>query len=1012
MKEHRCAAGRALAWLSLIFAVFLLAPSRQAAAQDEQAYTLRGTVVDALTEEPLPGANVQIEGTTFGTATGVDGEFSFEAPLEPGEHALVVSFVGYRRAERPLALGAEETVDVGTIPVEEDVLRSEEIVVTGTGVPMERRQLGVSISSVDAADLQNTGASAIDQALQGKIAGALVQQNSGNPAGGISVSLRGAATVLGSGQPLYVVDGVIVDNASPGLIDLGGGAQNRLVDLNPEDIERIEVVKGAAAAALYGSRANNGVVQIFTKTGRQGAPRITFKNTLRTDAVRKTLDVNMAQNAEGEFLGNDGEPLPDEADSSPGRRYDFQDFIFQRAYGTEQYLSASGGNAATQYYVSGTHFANEGIVEGNLFRRLNGRVNLTQRLAGWANLSAKANFTRSTSQDVPNGGLQASYGALTGFIFGPNTYDPRANEEGVFPDRGILANPLEVINDYDFGQETRRFLGNAQLTLTPVDGLNVNYLFGLDTYEQTGTAFIPKGATANSVGTGFARRSERNSLQLNNDLNVSYEADLSPQISSTTLVGGTLQYEETSTFSGQSYNLAPGSRIVDGGTDQRAFGEFRSEQVVLGIFAQETLGLGDRLFLTAAGRFDASSSFGAGERWQFYPKISGSYLLSEEGFWQDAALDRYVSNVKLRAALGYSGGLTAVGPFARFTNYAPGAYGGNPSLIPSSQIGSADVKPERQREYELGFDLGFLDDRFAVEFTYYNQRISDLLLTRSLDPSSGFLSRLENVGTLDNRGIELLVRALPINRDNFSWTSTVTYATNENEVNGLEEDFLILGGFGFVAATNGQPLGIYYADAFQRTNDDGDVFLEDSDGEIVFDENGLPVEFEGEGGSPRKIIGDPNPDWTGSWINEFTFGGGLSVRAQLDAVIGQDVFNFTRRLAALPAFCTLEECERELEGELPAGYNARTFGIFEPWVEDGSFVKLRELSVAYLFTPSGLPLRSVRVTATGRNLFSIDDYSGYDPEINVAGQSNTVRGFDFVEVPIPRTFSLSVALGF
>ncbi|MDX1531917.1 MAG: TonB-dependent receptor, partial [Rhodothermales bacterium] len=308
----------------------------------------------------------------------------------------------------------------------------------------------------------------------------------------------------------------------------------------------------------------------------------------------------------------------------------------------------------------------------------------------------------------------------------------------------------------------------------------------------------------------------------------------------------------------------------------------------------------------------------------------------------------------------------------------------------------------------------FLANRFGVEFTYYDQRTDDLLLERSLAPSSGYLTRLQNVGTLDNRGVELLVRALPFNRPDFRWNTSLTFAANENEVNGLEEDILILGGFGFVAAINGQPLGVFYADAFERVDDDGDIFIEDSDGAVLLDDGDLPVEFSGTDlrGNPtnRKIVGDPNPDWTAAWINEFEVFQNLLVRFQLDAVVGQDVFNFTRRLAALPAFGTLEDYQLELEGELPEGYNARTFGIFEPWVEDGTFVKLRELTVAYTLYPRQLPVQSVRVSLTGRNLFSIDDYSGYDPEVNVSGQSTVVRNFDFVEVPIPRTFALGVTV--
>jgi TonB-linked SusC/RagA family outer membrane protein len=895
------------------------------------------------------------------------------------------------------------------------VLGVDEVVVTGTGVPTERRQLGNAISTVDGQDIERSTAGSIDRALQGKIAGAQVQQNSGNPAGGISVRLRGASTVLGDANPLYIVDGVIINNDSPELIDLGGGAQNRLVDLNPNDIARIEVVKGAAAAALYGSRANSGVVQIFTKRGQAGPPRVSFTTRVQTDAVRSTLPVNRAQNANGDFLDNSGDPLPEGQ-----RRWDWQDFIFDRAYGTEQSLSISGGTESTTYSISGAHRSNQGIVEGTNFRRVNGRLRLDQTLTDWASLSGTAAFSRSTSQEVPNGGLNANYGALTGFIFGPNTFDPRANEFGEYPNQGILANPIEVRDRFDFAQETERFRGSTSLSLTPLDGLSIDYLFGLDTHTQRATAFIPRGTSAPGLGGGFARRATQNQLQTNSDLNIRYQTALRSRLESTTLIGGTLQYETGTRFSAQSENLTPVSEVIQSGTTQRDANEFRSPFTIYGLFAQETLGWNDRLFLTGAARLDASSSFGEGERWQFYPKGSASYIVSELDAWQRAGIDHVVPRLKLRASIGVSGGLTSIGPFDRFTNYNPESYEGRPGLQPSSQLGALDARPERQREIELGADFGLLNDRLAVEATYYTQRTTDLLLNRSLAPTSGFLSRLQNVGTLTNQGFELLMRGLILDRPGRQWISTLTFSRNRNEVDGLEEDVLIFpDSFGLVGAINGQPLGIYYGSSFAR-NDNGEVIDQNGNVLVEDDDNlwrmrdGTPTE-PGDGvpaaSGEDRIIGDPNPDFIASWINDVRINQ-FEFRMQWDAVVGQDVFNFTRRLAALSVFGTLDDYERELEGDLPSGYTSSVFGIFEHWVEDGSFLKLREISLAYTLSAPTPQVDRVRLSLSGRNLLSIDGYSGYDPEVNVAGQRTGVRNFDFVEVPIPRSFTLGATVTF
>ncbi len=974
----------------LIVACLLMVPF--AVFGQSTSYTISGELVDAKTGEPLPGANISFQDLVIGTATDADGKFELTAEVKPGEYTMIFTFIGYKRVRQKVSLGNNSDVDIGTVKLAPDVINSEEIVVTGASALTEKKQIGNSISTVSADELQTTGISQIDAGLSGKIAGALVKQNSGDPAGGISVRLRGTGTLLGGASPLYIVDGVIVNNDSPELIDVGGNATNRLADLNPEDIERIEVVKGAAAAALYGSRANNGVVQIFTKEGTPGKPSITIKSTVNVDNIRKTLDVNMAQNEQGQYLDNSGNVMTD------GRRYDFQDYIFRTATGTNQYLSISGGSNETRYYISGSHRNNEGIVKGANYQRSTVRLNLDQGLTNWANLATNLSYTHSNSQEIPNGGLNASYGALTGFIFGPNTVDPRPNAQGEYPNNTALANPLEVINKYDFKNEINRVIGSAKLTLTPFKGFSVDHTLGVDTYSQVGTAFIPPGTSAPGLSTGFGRRSERQFMQLNNDLRIRYQTDLTSWLSSTSLLGGTLQYENIETTSLQSEQFSLGSRVVSGGADYDQPGEYRSKTVIYGVFGQQTFGYDDRIFVTVAGRFDASSVFGQGERWQFFPKVSGSYLISEEDFWDNAGLSDLVSSFKLRASLGISGGQTAIGPYDRFNLFNPTSINGRSAMLPSSQRGALNVKPERQRELELGIDANFFSDRLTVEFTWYKQRTEDLLLFRTTAPSTGYGSKLGNFGELDNEGIEFLVKGAPINKQDFKWTSSVTFSANNNEVRGVDGGTLILPeSFGQVAAINGEPLGVFYSDAFER----------DSNGNIVKDSQGLPVEAEGD-----HIIGNPQPDWIASWINDINIGSSWNIHTQFDASYGNDVFNFTRRLGALGAFGTMEIYERELEGDLPSGYNSRVFGIFEKWVEDGSYLKLRELSVSYTRDMQVLGMKSLKLSVTGRNLFSIDSYTGYDPETNVAGQRTAVRGFDFVQVPIPRSFVFGVTAKF
>ena len=950
-------------------------------------YEITGSVINSRTSEPLVGTNLQVAGTVFGATTDLDGNFSISARLEPGEHILLIRYVGFRGKDLTFMAGDETEIDLGVLQVEEDMLGLEEVVVTGTTVPTRRRELGNAVATTRMDDVQLTGATSLDQALSGRISGAQVSINSGRPDGGISIRLRGTSTVLGAADPLYIVDGVIINNDSPELVDVGGGSSNRLADINPNDIERIEVVKGAAAAALYGSRANNGVVQIFTRRGVTGEPRVTYSTRLMTDKIRKTLDVNMhPTNAAGDEV----------------ERFDHQEFIFRRGYGTEQNLSVSGGTDATNYYLSGSYLFREGISKGNDYSRGSARLRLDQTITNWASATMSAQYINSHTNDVPHGGIAANYGSLTGFIFGPNTYDPRP-VDGIYPDNGVLANPVEVIDRFDFTNDVSRFIGSLQLNLTPIRNLGIDYIMGFDTHTQTGKAFIPPGTVAPGVGTGFSRRSTREALQMNNDLNIRYQYRVNEWLTSRTLAGGTMQYEQRETITGESRNLPPVTRVSSAGSDQ-ILGESRSELVVYGVFLQQTFSMYDRLFITGAARVDASSSFADDERWQFYPKVSASYLISEEAFWRESGISRIINEFSIRGSLGESGGLTAIGPFDRFTNYPLVNYSGQPGLITGTSLGTPDLRPERQRELELGFDLSFLRNRVYLEFTWYDQVTEDLLLQRTIAPTTGFSTALENVGTMENRGIELVLRTLPVNTPRTSWQSTLTFATYSNKVDGIEGDVLsVPRAFGQVAAVNGEPLGVYYSTMFAR----------DDAGDIIYDDAGIPQRMVDEDGSPISgVIGDPNPDFTASWLNNINFADRWNLRFQFDASYGNDTFNFTRRLAALGAFGTLTDYEKELAGELPEGYNAAVFNIFENWVEDGSFIKLRELAISYTFYPEVLGLRSLRASLVGRNLLSIDNYSGYDPEINVSGQSTVVRGFDFVEIPAPRTFSIGLTANF
>jgi TonB-linked SusC/RagA family outer membrane protein len=1061
------ASRKALAGWLVVFVLAAALPAR--AWAQAKTYVIKGQVVESGTNKPVRGATLKISpasgttGRSGGAYADGNGNFTINLNTLPGNYVLSTRYLGFKEAKQTVALGDNNEVNV-SVKIVEDLVRADEVVVTGMAAATSRKQLGNAIGSVTTKDLQSVPATSLDQALAGKFSGALIQQNSGNPSGGMTIRLRGTNTVSGNADPLYIIDGVIMNNDSPALINFGGFQQNRLADINPNDIERIEILKGAAAAAIYGSRANNGVVQIFTKSGVTGAPRITFSSTVQNSSLLRKLPMNLVplatpgnalnyrlapgQQAVNTLTFSPAQraqfPYLAELEGRPVSRQDVQDLMFRPAWGTEQYLSMDGGTQGTRYSASLSYFGNEGILRGADFQRTTGRVRVEQVLSDWASLSATASYTYSNSNEVPNEPLgnelgSIGYGAMLGLIFTQNFINPSRNATtGIYPgiSNGVLdlagfgrGNPLEVIDRFRFNQKVNRFIGGTQLKLTPLEGLNIDYTLGVDTYTQNATAYIPPGTTAFEFPTGFARNASAQVLQANNDVNISYQTSFG-SIKSTSQLGGTMQYERRQRFAGESRGLIPIVEIVPGGASQQVISENRAELVVYGGFVQQTFNLDDKLIVTGAGRVDASSVFGLENRVQFFPKASVTYLPSEEEFWKNS-LGSAFSQFKIRAAYGESGGLTSIGPFDRFTAFESNPFTGLPGLAIGTRLGTPNIKPERQREVEIGFDATLLDERVGLEFTYYNKVTTDVLMPRAIAPSNGFATQLANVGTLTNRGIEAILRLTPVNGENFAWNSTIIVNNNRNTIDNVPGGIIPGGQYAII---NGESFPVMFERYYAR-NPDGSILL-DPMTRLPFLEQGFPGP-NGIGGEPsrtaagvpggsrtlpngttqsaavlRKVIGDPNPRWTGSWINEFKFLGALTLRVQIDGMYMFNVLNFTRRTSTF--FGTHEDSGKELTGELPAGHANAVVNIFEHYIEPGDFTRVRELALTYDAGAAlaDLGVKSARFTLAARNVALFTAYRGYDPEINSAAQGNNVRGADFSTVPPPRVFSLNMTLGF
>lgn len=968
----------------VLMALCLLAAGALFAQTEKKTYTITGTVADSKSSEPLIGANVRIQGTVLGTATRQDGKYSILATLTPGTYRIAHSLVGYKTRAREVQLGTEAIVDVGRIALDPDVLEIQEVVVTGTGTAIEKERLGNAITTVSGNDIAEAAAPTLDGALAGKIPGALVMSNSGTPGGGVTVRLRGTSTISASAEPLYIVDGAIVDNSSNELVNLGGYVGNRIADLNPEDIDHIEVVKGAAAAALYGSRANNGVIQIFTKRGQLGIDRVTFRTQAGFSHIRKTLDVNAFQY----------DKALSDATKKAVTRQDYQNDIFRSGFSSENYLSLAGGADRTKYYISGTVGTDAGIMKGTDYRRINFRANLDQVVSSWLSVSANTNYINSTADRMSNGGVASNDGVLAGFLFQPNWFDLHANAEGKFPTppQAAFVNPLEAIALWENPDDISRFIGSLHLVATPLSSVTLDYVFGYDQYTEKAGRQIPLGSSGGYT-LGFVQEAIQSNLLLNNDVTATHRTSWD-DFGFTTTVGFSHQYSFGDNVTSTSSNLLPTTTSLSSGAVATSY-QYDSKVVIYGTFLQETISFLDKIFLTGGIRVDAASTFGKDDRWQAFPKVSLSYVLSNEPWWQDifgTTLNRF----KFRTAWGASGGQPA-GAYDRYSVYLQQANSNRAGLTNSTILGNANLKPERMNEFEIGADFGMFNDRLSVEASYYSKIVKDLLVTRSLAPSTGFATIVDNVGELTNKGFEFSMKGVVLDGEDFRWISTFIASHNENKVTKLVGPaFAVANSFGIARVSEGQPLGYFY----------GTSYVRNADGTKATDTLGRPIR-----NAVAKKIGDPNPRLVASFVNDFQILSKLSVHVQFDGVFGGDVFNFTRRILETPAFGNGKAYELELNGTLPAGYfNARRT-IFEEYIEDGSFIKLRELSISYMLDQDfikNLGLRNVLVTLTGRNLFSFDHYQGYDPEINVTSQSTLVRGFDFATIPNPRSFHLSL----
>jgi TonB-linked SusC/RagA family outer membrane protein len=981
-----------------------------------QQREVTGAVVTEATNAPLAGATVTFAGTTRGVRTDPQGNFRITVPA--GDARLRVSMVGYR--SRDIVVPAGQTTV--RVTLQQDVLNLEGIVVTGQATTVARRNLANAVASVTAEELEVAPtAETIEKVLQGRVAGANIETNSGAPGGGVQVRLRGVSTIIGASEPLYVVDGVVISNvgipSNANVITRAAGGSNastqdavvnRAVDINPADIESIEILKGASAAALYGSRASNGVILITTKRGRLGAPRLsltqrlgvfTASNSLgfrqwNRDAAEATFGSQLAPGVRtADFFNPDG---------TPKQVFDNEAALASRNdLSTETVLSVSGGNEGTRYFASGTWKEDKGIIENTGFDKQGFRVNLEQRVGERLRLVANTNLLHTLARRGLTNNDNAGVSYYMVLPFTPNFFDLSRTGDGTFPANLFeRSNPLQTAAMLENDEDVWRVIagGTADFDVFRNEQHNLKLVGtgGADYFNQENRFFSPPNLQFEPddglPGTSLLSNSGSTNYSLTG--NVIHVYTGATGFTATSTVG--TQYGDRNINISRivSQGLTAGQPNVDAGVVQQAL-QNRTIIRDLGFFGQEELLMLDgRLLLTAGLRADRSSVNGDPQQYFFYPKAAASYRFIEPL--------RNLDDLKLRVAFGQSGNQPLFGQ--KFTPLSSSNnIGGIPGLTVLGVFGSPDLQPERQTEVEGGFDATVLNGNARLEATVYQKNVSNLLLQRTPAPSTGFNTEIFNGGEMRVRGLELSLDATPIRTRGFSWVSRTTFASNRSEITSLPVPTFETGGFG-------TSLGSYRiqegASATQIVANSG----RDAEGNIIVAK-----------------VGDANPDFRMGFSNDLTFGA-FSLSSLFDWSQGQSVINLTQFLAdagqnSVDFAEDVQPYTRRNGTVIQAGTGERRlrdrgdFADSRGYIEDGSYIKLRELSLSYTLPQSvfGRALgnaESARLTLSGRNLITITDYSGLDPEVSNFGNVPIARNIDVAPFPPSRSFWLSLDFSF
>ena len=1008
---------RPLAVMTALAAVFFLLPTSASAQQG----TISGQVVDAASLEGLSGVQVFVPDSDLGTLTDESGRYTI-SDVEPGTYQLRARLIGYRSATQQVQVEAGETATVN-FQLSVSAVSLQEVVVTATG-QRQRRELGNAVSTIDASEtVANQNPQTLSTLLQGNSTGVTIQQSSGSIGAASTLKIRGNSSLGLSQTPIVYVDGARVNNnnnvADAVGIDVGGQATSRLDDLNPEDIESIEIIKGPAAATLYGTEASAGVIRITTKQGSAGAPtRYTLSSTQGTN-YDVTSWWSMAFNPD--FFFGIGKDTVYVQSLMEGTRFGdpFRHGHLQSYSGTVR-----GGAETVSYFGSGRVRLDEGNMPQNTVDSYSARGNFNIDPSDEVDISLSTNYI-SRFTELPendNNLFGISSVALGSPWWGPITRsDPNTGGAPIetcmlaFEAAREFGVPLaDVTNGSALGggfacdeekpffgrntfeeiftqfnqEQVERFIGSASFQWRPVEYVTNSVSVGYDESSTVFTEIIPVDPTRpfGSLSEGTIEKASMLSRNITLEANSRLDVALTEDIRSQTTVGFQFADDVSEWQEVVGRNFPAGSPAVNNSVENEG-NDFFVETKTAGAFIQEQLSWKDRLFLTPGVRFDDNSAFGENLGIQEYYQVNGSYVLSDEDWFP-----RFFDQARVRVAWGQSGKqpgsndalfLLETTPVSRQNTNVPG--------VTADQPGNPDLRPETGDEWEAGFEASFLESRVSLDFTYYNQTINDAIIQRPLAPSTGFPDeRFVNISELQNKGVEVSLNAGAVDREDFRWDWRVNFTSNDSEITELPEQIVITE---VQRHREGFAPGAYFDPVVRIENGEA----------VVSDE--------------PEFLGEASPKWEGSVSTTLSFFDRITAFAQLDYQGGHHLFNGTEDLN-----CALFTCislfEKNEAGELTDRAEivtvARRVGSQAPFVSESDFAKLRTVSLRFDIPEdwvSFLGVRDMSLNATGENLMTWTAYRGIDPEVNVFGSDDIARE-QFIGLPVGRRYTTSLQVTF